>query len=132
MPSNYDISIVQGDTLRWAMYFKDQGGTAYNLSGCTLSMQIRKGYYPSTLLSTYNSYVPSGSTYSSFPEGILGGLSATATGGTIYISIGASYSSQLSSEATAKYDIQLVNPIGNTVTTILRGSITVLPEVTRF
>lgn len=131
MASNYDINVVQGDTLRWAMYLKDQGGTAYNLSGCTLSMQLRKGYYPSILISTYSSNVPDGSTYATFPEGLIGGLSASATGGTIYISIGATYTGQLSSEAISKYDIQVVNPQGNTVTTILRGSITVLPEVTR-
>jgi hypothetical protein len=36
-----------------------------------------------------------------------------------------------SSEANAKYDIQLTNTTGNDTTTILRGSISVLPEVTR-
>ena len=36
-----------------------------------------------------------------------------------------------SSETNAKYDIQLTNPTGNDTTTILRGSISVLPEVTR-
>jgi hypothetical protein len=62
---------------------------------------------------------------------LIGGLSAAATGGTIYIAIGASYTSQLSPESVSKYDIQVVNPTGSVVTTILRGSITVLPEVTR-
>jgi hypothetical protein len=131
MASNFDISIVQGDTLKWAMYLRDTGGTAYNLGGCTLSMQVRKSYYPTTLISSYSINVPIGSTMANSPQGLLGGLSASAIGGTIYISIGSTYTSNFSSEANAKYDIQLTNPTGNDTTTILRGSISVLPEVTR-
>lgn len=131
MAENFDTSFVQGDTVKWSMYFTGQGGTAYNLSGCTLSMQVRRGYYPSTLISSYSSYVPQGTTYSSYPEGIVGGLSASATGGTLYVSFGATYTSKLPTDTTSKYDLQVINPNGNTVTTILRGSFTVLPEVTR-
>ena len=131
MASNFDVSIVQGDTLKWAMYLKDTGGTAYYLGGCTLSMQVRRSYYPTTLISSYSINVPVGSTMASSPQGLLGGLSASAIGGTIYISIGSTYTSNFSSEANAKYDIQLTNPTGNDTTTILRGSISVLPEVTR-
>lgn len=131
MASNFDVSIVQGDTLKWAMYLKDTGGTAYNLGGCTLSMQVRKSYYPTALISSYTINVPVGSTMADSPQGLLGGLSASAIGGTIYISIGSTYTSNFSSEANAKYDIQLTNPTGNDTTTILRGSISVLPEVTR-
>ena len=131
MASNFDVSIVQGDTLKWAMYLKDTGGTAYDLGGCTLSMQVRRSYYPTTLISSYSINVPVGSTMASSPQGLLGGLSASAIGGTIYISIGSTYTSNFSSEANAKYDIQLTNPTGNDTTTILRGSISVLPEVTR-
>jgi hypothetical protein len=65
------------------------------------------------------------------PQGLLGGLSASGIGGTIYISIGSTFTSNFSSETNAKYDIQLTNPTGNDTTTILRGSISVLPEVTR-
>ena len=132
MASNYDVSIVQGDTLRWSMFLTGIGGTAYNLAGCTLSMQVRKSYYPSTLISSYSCYIPSGRTLVSPPDGFIGGLTATATGGTIYISVGATYTSLLSSEQTAKYDIQLVNSNdNNNVTTLLRGSIEVIPEVTK-
>lgn len=131
MASSYDTTVVQGDTLKWAMFLKDVGGTAYNLGGCTLSMQIRKGYYPSSLIASYQSHVPVGLTGAGFPEGIVGGLSASATGGTIYIALGATYTSNFSSETTGKYDIQLLNPTGGDITTILRGSLTILPEVTR-
>ena len=131
MASNYDVSIVQGDTLRWSMFLTGVGGTAYNLAGCTLSMQVRKSYYPSTLISSYSSFIPSGRTLVSPPDGLIGGLTATATGGTIYISVGATYTSLLSSEQTAKYDIQLINASDNNVTTLLRGSIEVIPEVTK-
>jgi len=130
MSANYDISIIQGDSIRWAMYFSE-GSTAYNLSGCTLSMQLRKGYYPSSLVASYVINVPSGFTGATMPEGIYGGLCASATGGTIYVSIGATYTGQLTPNSTPKYDIQLIEPVGNTVTTILRGTIEVLDEVTR-
>jgi hypothetical protein len=112
------------------MYFSE-GSTAYNLSGCTLSMQLRKGYYPSSLVASYVINVPSGFTGATMPEGIYGGLCASATGGTIYVSIGATYTGQLTPNSTPKYDIQLIEPVGNTVTTILRGTIEVLDEVTR-
>lgn len=143
MASNYDLSIVQGDTLRWSMYLTGEGGTAYNLSGATLSMQVRKGYYPASSLVSYSAYVPSvfppiivdgqpiGNYTANFPEGYVGGLSASATGGTIYISIGATYTSLLSSDSTSKYDIQIVHPTTNMVLTILRGAITGIPEVTK-
>jgi hypothetical protein len=132
MASNYDLSIVQGDTLRWSMYLTGDGGTAYNLSGATLSMQVRKGYYPSSLLASYSSYVsPAGNANITYPEGYVGGLSASATGGTIYISIGATYTGLLSTDTTSKYDIQVIHPNTNMVLTILRGAITGIPEVTK-
>lgn len=131
MATNYDTSVVQGDTLRFSFYLTDSGNTAYNLAGCTLYMQLRKGYYPATLVSSYSAYVPTGSTYASAPEGFVGGLSASATGGTVYIAFGSTYTSQLSSEALAKYDVQIKNPTGNDTITVLRGSLTVLPDVTR-
>lgn len=132
MASNYDLSIVQGDTLRWSMYLTGDGGTAYNLSGATLSMQVRRGYYPSTLLASYSSYIlPGGNINSTYPEGFVGGLSGSATGGTIYISVGATYTSLLSSDSTSKYDIQIIHPTTNMVLTILRGAITGIPEVTK-
>ncbi len=131
MAESFDTSFVQGDTIKWSLYFTDKGGTAYNLSGCTLSMQIRRGYYPSSLVSSYSTFVPEGTPAGNYPEGIIGGLSASATGGTLYVCIGATYTSKLPSDTTSKYDLQIINPNGNTVTTILRGSLTVLPEVTR-
>tara|TARA_R110000868_G_scaffold2875_1_gene19698 strand:- start:388 stop:816 length:429 start_codon:yes stop_codon:yes gene_type:complete len=132
MASNYDTSVVQGDTLKFLFYLQNPTGTTgYNLSGCTLAMQVRKGYYPATLVSTYQTYIPVGSTPASYPEGFIGGLSASATGGTVYISLGSSYTSQLASEATAKYDIQIKSPTDTSIQTILRGSLTIVPDVTR-
>jgi hypothetical protein len=132
MSNNYDVSIVQGDTLRWSMYLNGPGGTAYNLGGSTLSLSVRKGYYPSTLIASYTINVPVGSTLWSSPEGIIGGISAAATGGTIYIAIGATYTAKLPYEQVAKYDIQMISATEQKVTTILRGNIEVIPEVTRF
>jgi hypothetical protein len=130
MSANYDFTIVQGDSYKWSMYLND-AGSPYNLGGCTLSMQLRKGYYPSPLVASYSVYIPVGSSGVTMPEGIVGGLSGSAAGGTIYVAIGATYTSQLSPGSTPKYDIQIVGPNNNSVTTILRGSIEVLDEVTR-
>lgn len=131
MASNYDVSIVQGDTLRWSMYLTGPGGTAYNLSGSTLSLSVRKGYYPSNLVTSYEINVPQGLTAIRAPEGILGGITASATGGTIYIAIGATYTAKLPSEQVAKYDLQLLSSGDYNVITLLRGNIEVIPEVTR-
>ena len=131
MASNYDVSIVQGDTLRWSMYLTGPGGTAYNLSGSTLSLSVRKGYYPSNLVTSYEINVPQGLTAIVAPEGIFGGITASATGGTIYIAIGATYTAKLPSEQVAKYDLQLLSSGDYNVITLLRGNIEVIPEVTR-
>lgn len=131
MVTNLDISAVQGDTIKIAAYVTGAGGTAYNLSGVTLSAQLRRGYYPSSIVASYQTYVPAGTLITGFPAGFTGGISAAATGGTIYISFGSTYVSQCSSEATAKYDVQMFNNSTKDTTTILRGSIKILPEVTR-
>ena len=130
MSANYDFTIIQGDSYRWSMYL-DNEGSPYNLGGCTLSMQLRKGYYPAPLVASYNVYISSKASGATMPEGIIGGLSGSATGGTIYVSIGATYTSQLAAGSTPKYDIQVIGPNNNSVTTLLRGSIEVLNEVTR-
>jgi hypothetical protein len=131
MENVYDITLIQGDSYKWAMFLTDVGGTAYNLGGCTLSMQVRKGYYPTSLIASYSTYIPVGSLVAGMPEGIVGGISAAATGGTIYISLGATYTSNLPPGSNNKYDIQLHNPTGNVISTLLRGSIDVINEVTR-
>lgn len=131
MDNTFDITVIQGDTYKWAMYLKDVGGTAYNLSGCTLTMQIRKGYYPAPLIATYTTSIPAGTTLAQMPEGIFGGLSGSAIGGTIYVAIGSTYSGQLNSSFTSRYDIQLQNSLDNNVITLLRGAIQTANEVTR-
>jgi hypothetical protein len=64
------------------------------------------------------------------PYGLTGGLSASATGGTAYVVFGSTFTSQLSGAATAKYDLQLFDPSQRDITTLVRGSIEILPEVT--
>ena len=129
MANNYDLSIVQGDTLRWSMYLTGDGGTAYTLGGATLSMQVRKSYHPSGLLVSYVLGVPVGS--SVIPvDGVTGGLAASATGGLVYITIGSQYTKSFSEYTPSFYDMQLQYPNNGGILTLLRGKIETLPDVT--
>ncbi len=129
MAVNNDITYVQGDTIRLELYLKGSTGAPLDLRGCTLSAQLRKGYYPSTLVAGYSLYV-TGGTQLFNPKGITGGISASATGGTAYLVFGSTYTSGLSPTSTSKYDLQVFDPNLNDTTTLVRGSIEILPEVT--
>jgi hypothetical protein len=131
MASTYDTTVVVGDSLRFLMSATDVTGATYNFLGCTLAMQVRQSYYPSDkLYSSYTTYITSGSTFYQ-PEGICGGISATATGGIVAITVGSTYTNLFSTSTPVFYDIQVrtSNPRG--VETLLRGKIDVFPDVTR-
>jgi hypothetical protein len=130
MNDNYDFSMVQGDSYQWIMTFISGDGTPYNLAGSTLSMQVRNGYYPTSIIASYQTYIPAGTTYAQMPNGLIGGICGTATGGTIYVSLGSTYSANFFGGSTPKYDIQLQTS-GNIKNTLVRGTIEVLNEVTR-
>jgi hypothetical protein len=130
MSNIYDQTVIVGDSLRWVFSVTGPTGGTYNLSGCTLSMQVRKGYYSAKVLASYSSYITAGSSFYT-PEGIIGGISATGTGGYVAITVGSTYTVSFPPNMTIFYDVQAqtINPIG--VETILRGKIDVLPDVTR-
>jgi hypothetical protein len=130
MADSYDPTLVAGDTLRWTMAVSGVTGASYNFTGCTLNMQIRKGYYPGKTYLNYTLYV-SGSNTFYIPEGFTGGLSTTATGGMVAVTIGSNYTKNFVPYTPVFYDMQVQTSNPQGYETFLRGSITVLPEVTR-
>ena len=128
MQDPYDLTVVKGDTLRWSTTFKDSQGATYNLSGATLTMQVRSSYYPASLVVSYQIGITSGSTLQT-PNGLSGGISALANGSTANMCVGSTYTAKLSPYVVSFYDIQAARP-ANDVITLQRGKITVLPDVT--
>lgn len=128
MENFYDPNLVLGDTLRWSMALKNSAGTSYDLTGSTLSMQVRSGYYPSAILVSYSIGITSGTTIS-IPEGSTGGLAA-ATGGAINICIGSNYTKNFPPYTQIFYDLQQITSAADTIT-LLRGKINTLLDVTR-
>lgn len=128
MVDNFDVTLVKGDTARWSYFFLGfTSGITFNFVGCTLSMQVRNGYDPATLVASYTKYVPSNASLA-YPDGLTGGISS-ATGGTVYICLGSSYSNLLSVDRICKYDLKINTP-ANEYQTLIRGNLQVLPTVT--
>lgn len=130
MSNNFDKTLVVGDTARILFSATGVTGGTYDFTGCTLSMQVRRGYYSSKVFANYSIYIDSGSTFFT-PEGICGGISATGTGGLVALAVGSTYTKNFPPYTPAFYDVQLqtINPIGTE--TILRGKFDVVPDVTR-
>jgi len=129
MADTFNPSVVKGDTVTWVMNLTGPTGATYDIAGCTLSMQVRKSYHPSGLLASYILYV--GESDPVVPvNGVEGGLAASSTGGIVYVTIGSTYTQHFSQYSSSFYDIQLKFPNDGGVTTLLRGSIETLPDVT--
>jgi hypothetical protein len=131
MADNFDVTLVKGDTARWSYFFLGlTSGVTFNFSGTTVYMQVRNGYSPATLVASYTKHVPEG-TVLSFPDGLTGGLGVGSgtTGGTCNFCIGYSFTNELTADRMCKYDFKVLDT-NNTLTTLLRGNLQVLPEVT--
>jgi hypothetical protein len=129
MIQNYDVTVVKGDTARWSYFFPGvTSGNTFNFIGCTLYMQVRTGYSPEPLVATYATNIIS-NTNLFYPAGITGGISA-ATGGTVYMCLGSSYSNSLTTDRICKYDLKVYEPNLKDLITLIQGNIQVLPEVT--
>lgn len=129
MAKQQDITVVKGDTARWSSFIYDETtGSTYDFTNCNIYMQIRNGFYPATLVNSYSTSIFSspGTTY---PSGLTGGISA-ATGGTLYMSIGSTYTEQLSLYRVCKYDVRVEDLKTEDYKTVLQGNIFVLPEIT--
>ena len=129
MAKNYDITVVKGDTARWSSFIYDETtGSTFNFTNCDVFMQVRNGFYPSTLVADYSTTVTS-YTLLLTPDGLTGGISAIS-GGTVSMCIGSSQSNNLSLDRVCKYDVRVHNKSTDDYTTILQGNIIVLPEIT--
>jgi hypothetical protein len=129
MADSYNPTAVKGDTITWAMNLKGPTGAAYDIAGCTLSMQVRKSYHPSGLIVSYVYYIEPGSTFSGI-DGVTGGLSAAPNEGMVFVTIGSVYTINFSSYTPSFYDMQLQYPNNGGIATLLRGVIDTLPDVT--
>jgi hypothetical protein len=129
MVEPYDLNAIIGDTLRWNASFTNSAGNSYNLTGSTLSLQVRNGYYPSKIFVTYTFGVTSGSTLSQ-ANGIVGGISTTASGGVANICIGSTYTNQFPPYTNVFYDLQASNASNGDTITLARGAIKPIPNVT--
>lgn len=128
MIDNFDVTLVKGDTARWSNFFLGvTSGVTFNFVGCTLYMQVRNGYDPSTLVASYSKYIDSNSVLSD-PVGSTGGISA-AIGGTVNMCLGYIYSSSLTTDRICKYDLRVLTP-SNDFYTLLRGNLQVLQPTT--
>jgi hypothetical protein len=129
MAKEQDITVVKGDTARWSSFIYDETtGSTFNFTDCIIYMQVRNGYNSSSLVANYSKEITQNSVLS-LPNGLTGGISA-ATGGTLYLCIGSSYSSNLSYSRVCKYDVKVHNQSLDDFTTVLKGNIQVLPEIT--
>jgi hypothetical protein len=129
MADNFDTTVVKGDTVTFALSLTGPTGAKYDPTGATFSMQVRKSYQPSGLLTSYSLYVSQNAQYIP-PNGVSGGLAIDIVSGYVYVTIGSAYTAKFSDYSPSFYDIQLDYPNQGGRITILRGSINTLPEVT--
>ena len=130
MADSYDPTVIRGDTLRWTMTLLDSSGATYALAGSTLAMQVRSGFFPSKLVASYELGVTSGSQISAL-DGITGGISANATTGLISVCIGSNYTEKFPPYTNVFYDIEQQISSSKNTTTLLRGRINTVLDVTR-
>lgn len=129
MAKNYDITVVKGDTARWSSFIYDETtGNTFNFTNCDVYMQVRNGFYPSTLVADYSTSVTA-YTLLTTPSGLTGGISAIS-GGTLSMCIGSSQSNQLALDRVCKYDVRVHDKNTDDYITVLQGNIKVLPEIT--
>ncbi len=128
MAESYDTTVIRGDTLRWTLNWSGLLGSTFNLTGSTLSMSIGKSYDNPSLLVSYEQNVSAGETAIS-PKGFTGGISSGATGGTMFICVGSTYTKQFPLYSSVFYDIQVTKASTQDVVTIQNGQINILPDV---
>lgn len=111
-PGIYNITHVDGDTFRLNVVYRDSGGTAVNLTGYTVAMQVRER---------------AGGTVWASSTGGSPSLTITVTAGTGTIDVSGTIDA--TPPARGVYDLQLTSS-GGIVDTILAGDFTVIEEVT--
>lgn len=114
-PGNYDVTIYQGASFSRVLTWKDEEGTAINLTGYTARLHMRSSQdadTPFVTLTTEN-----------------GGIALGGAAGTITLSISAASTAAIT-DTSGVYDLELVSASG-IVTRLLAGEVLVSKEVTR-
>lgn len=114
--NRFDLTINQGATLSLVATWKDQAGTAINLTGYTARLNVRETYASGTAILTLTTEN--------------GGITLGGSAGTITLSASATTTAALTAPFSGVYDLELVSG-GGVVTRLLEGAATVSPEVTR-
>lgn len=110
MPKNYDLSIYEGDAVKFTVTVKDSSSVAINLTGYQAKAQLKTGFDDTNAIDFV-------CTITTPTEGVVSVYLAPAT------------SAALTPGATYIWDFQLTEP-GGDVRTYLAGDVTVVPEVT--
>jgi hypothetical protein len=111
MAGQYDFILEQGATFSRVVTWKDSTNALVNLTGYTAKMQIRDA---------------SGGVIVSLTD-TNGGITLGGAAGTITITISATQTTAFTFN-TARYDLDIVS--GTTVKRLLKGQVTLDPEVT--
>ena len=110
----YNMLIDQGATFSRVLTYKDDAGSAVNLTGYTARMQVRDTYDAAGValnLTTEN-----------------GGITLGGTAGTITLAAAATATAAIEAKPYV-YDLELVS--GSVVSRLIQGTFNVRPEVTR-
>ena len=111
MPASYaNLYLEQGTTFATTIEIDDVYGSTYDLTGFSVSSQMRKSYYSSAATATFSTAV-------------------NANTGTITLSLSASSTSNIAAGRYV-YDTTITN-VNQEVTRILEGIVDVSPRVTR-
>jgi len=139
--TEYDISLVQGDTFTLDFHARTVGGLSFDLAGYTASMQLKRSSHSDVLLAELTTNYPQGSygkgTTGDFSSGsgvtgLTGGIQLNYSGvtGTIRIQIDSDTSASIP-RGKHPYDIQVLSNTTGINDTILFGRIDVSGNVTR-
>lgn len=115
-PAKHNFYVYRGATFAEQIAWKDENGTAIDLTGFTARMHMREtvdSATPFLTLTTEN-----------------GGIALGGATGTVDLLASAAATSVISASAGV-YDLELVAGDGVTVTRLLEGLVTISPEVTR-
>lgn len=113
--ATYNITVEQGATFTLDLVYKDNVGTPIDLTGYTARMQIRRSYSATSPLATFTTEN--------------GRIVLGTTDGTVSVTGEAALTASIGVR-NAVYDLELISPTG-VVTRLIRGSVSVSPEVTK-
>ena len=106
-----ELTVDQGSTFENSLDLLNDDGTPYNLTGCSLSSQIRKSYYSSNATANLTISIVS------------------AVNGNANITLNSATTTNITA-GRYLYDVKLTDA-NNNVTRIVEGILTITPQVTK-